>query len=190
MDQRPGIRTLFPQYKWQSYPYPPCLLEVYNDLWPFIIHHSEKWPKVPEGLHHLQWISVSPEMCCCYRPCLLIYQPPYFLVCAPYAGSSVGVAVVECHPRHKHVTFRSAGLGTVPFLQNHYSVPHVVVHKLNPEVGVHRCLPSATLHWAPCQSGWYRERDPVEHGVWWQWHCLPLGSLDRPMECGSIMFIL
>ena len=68
---------------------------------------------------------------------------------------------VECHIGLKNVACRAVGVGAVPFLQNHYPVPDVVVHEVNPEVGTCHCPPLASLHWEHYRPGRSREGDPI-----------------------------
>ena len=51
----------------------------------------------------------------------------------------------ECFPQYTHVASRAAGV--VPFLYNHYHVPHVIVHEVNMEVGTRHHPPLTALHW-------------------------------------------
>ena len=45
------------------------------------------------------------------------------------------MAAVQRCTRYDRVTGQAVGLGSVTFLQNHYRVPHVAVHKVHMEVG-------------------------------------------------------
>ena len=56
------------------------------------------------------------------------------------------MAEVQLRPSYEDVTGRAAGVGTVPFLQNHYRVPHLVIHEADPEVGARHCAPLAYPH--------------------------------------------
>ena len=40
-------------------------------------------------------------------------------------------------------------MGVFTFLNNHYFIPHVVVHEVNPKVGAISCLTPAALDWSP-----------------------------------------
>ena len=68
------------------------------------------------------------------------------MVYSPLAYISCGVAVIEYCPRHKYVTDRAVGVGTVALLQNYYCVPHVAVNEVNMEVGVNHFLNPESLH--------------------------------------------
>ena len=52
----------------------------------------------------------------------------------------------QSRPRYEHITGQAEGVGTVPFLQNHYRVMYVAVQKFNPEVGAPRRLTLVALH--------------------------------------------
>ena len=84
--------------------------------------------------------------------------------------------VLACY---KHVTGRAgpgraAGVGAVTFLQNHYRVPHVAVHKVDQKVGARCHLPLVPPHYKTKVTCRYREGDPIHPGVRCVRWCRPL----------------
>ena len=91
-------------------------------------------------------------------------------------GGSAPPKVLTCY---KHVTGRDgpgreAGVGSVPFLQNQYRVPHVAVHAVDTKVGARRHLPLASPHYKTNGTGRYREGDTIQPGLRCVRWCHPL----------------
>ena len=74
--------------------------------------------------------------------------------------------VLTCykHVKGRDGTGRAAGVGSVPFLQNQYRVPHVAVHAVDTKVGARRHLPLAPPHYKTNGTGRYREGYPIQPG--------------------------
>ena len=119
---------------------PPNLYN-YNDLCPVIVFCGKYTPKVSEGHHHLQGVSVHPEGGLQSCLSLLLQNPQSIPFCSSLADGSGRVVVVECLQGHNYVTVRATGMVKIIFLHNHYQVPHVALHRLNPEVGASCCPP-------------------------------------------------
>ena len=75
------------------------------------------------------------------------------------------MAAVHRRPGYEHVTGRAAGVWDVPFLKNHFPVPHVAVHKVDPKVGARRHPPLAAPHYKTNVIGRSRKGDPTYPGV-------------------------
>ena len=131
-------------------------------------------PQVLKGRHYFQWPVIIPERHCCPHPNLLLRQNPSLPVVFPCVEIQRWVAAVQRRPRYGHVTGRAVGVGAVPFLQNHYRVPHMAVQKVDPEVGARCRPPLAAHHWTPNCPGRSRERDPINPGVRCDRWCFPL----------------
>ena len=71
------------------------------------------------------------------------------------------MAAVQSHPGSKHVTVEAAGVGAVTFLQNHYRVLNMAVHRVNPEVGARRLPPLAAPQCTPDGPDRYREEENI-----------------------------
>ena len=78
---------------------------------------------------------------------------------------------VERQTWNKHVAVREAGVGVVTFLQNHNSVPHVAVHKVNTEVGATFSPAPAALDGALHQTYRLWEGYLIELGFRWIGGC-------------------
>ena len=152
-------------YNQQTGKAPPCLLDISNDCCIVSIRRGKETTQILEGHHHLQGMAILHKGGLSPHLCLLLHQTQLIPFCSPHAEGSGRVASVERLPGHKHVAVWETGVGTVTFLQNHYHIPHVVVHKVNPGIGVICIPPPASLNGAPHLPGRLGRSYPVDPGV-------------------------
>ena len=88
-----------------------------------------------EGLLHLQGLAIRPEGSLSPRSEFLLFQPPLLPLFSSHTEESVRVTEFERLPGNKHVPGWEPGVGPATFIQNHYHVLHVAVHRVNMEVG-------------------------------------------------------
>ena len=137
-------------------------------------------------LHYVcKGLAIIPEggliplfICLCCQPLLIP-------LVSPSAQGHGGVAAIEGLALDKNVTPRAVRMGAVSFIQNHYHVLHMAVHKVNPEVFPDQCPSPEPIYWAYQHPRHVWEGYMVRLRLWYHNDGFPGGLLqyNPPPKC-------
>ena len=126
--QHPSVHALPPQYWSKSRADFSGLTKVGYDSRPIVVGRCQEDPQIIRVWHCFQWMTISLYRHFWPLPILLIHQAPSISVIPLCTEVWLWVALVHRLPGYENITGRSEGKGVFSFLQNHFRVPHVVVH--------------------------------------------------------------
>ena len=146
-------------------PHRPLTWQITDHRWPVVVRRQYHPPKVSEGGHHLQGVSIGAKCPGGDRPLLLPRQSPSLLLRSLPALRCASVHPIQRPAQHQYFTQISPWVREVALLHYPHGLLDVPVQKVHLYWCQHSCPATTPFDWAGPRSCFRGKHHPESPGL-------------------------